>query len=1061
MRRLFVVLAILVAGVPLAVSGPASAVVSFTARGSVQQVYTFGHAAGTTVELLGADDAVIDSGPADTAGAKLFEAVAPGSGYQVRVGATTVGGLTVTSPTNHPSDAWFTANATDNPLAAGFGYLTTRDGTDLSVNVTMPVDGSPGPWPVVVDYSGYDPSQPGGAPAEAAMYPFQGYVVVGVNMRGTGCSGGAFDFMQTLQSLDGYDMIETIAHQPWSNGNVGMVGVSYSGYSQLYVAATQPPHLDAITPLSPYSDTYSGILYPGGILNNGFAYEWARDREAGALPSAREWVRNRISNGDTRCEANQVMRLQAKSLLERIQNTPFADHDFDYLNTETLVPRIRVPTYLASQWQDEQTGGSAANLIPLFPQTTKVFASFTNGTHVEPVAPSELFEAMAFIDLYVGKRVPHVSSAVNAGAPGVLAAIFRAPDASAFSLPVNGWVLFSSYAKARAYYESRPRIRLRWENGSVPGKEGLPIAAATTRHTNWPVDGTINEKLYFQPDGAAGSVAPKVADSAARGASSYTYDPSTKRTHTNDSGTDSQWAPHPDVQWDPLREGNSLSFVTPAYGTPVAYAGEGSADLWLRSSAADTDLEVTLTEVRPDGQEVFIQSGWLRGSHRTEDPARSTELVPYQDHQADDASPLPAGQFTKVRVEIFPFAHVIRAGSRLRINVEAPGGNQPFWAFDALPGTATNEIGHSLNRRSRVVLPRLPASDAPSLPRALPACRLAGVTTQSVSLRNQPCRAYRPSRTPTAVAAYANFDDLVATWAPPTLGTPTGYRVVATIGAGAPLGSVAPAPVVVGGSARTATFPNQPEGVPFEVRVQALFGASAAPLSDATLPVRTGGVVLDLFGTWDQFVRSQLQDFTGQVRSDWVRNDVAALTAGLPFETYLAGLRHGSDARTNVDPISRLYLAYLQRVPTAAGMAYWLPKRRAGLSLAAISDGFAVTPEFIARYGTLSNRQFVERVFTNVVGAPASPAALAYWTTALDTKKVTRGQVMLTYSDGTVFKASSTGWVDVVNLYLAMLGRPPSAQEVSIATARLREGTTVATVAGELFRTPAYANRFR
>ena len=1061
MRRLFVVLAILVAGVPLAVSGPASAVVSFTARGSVQQVYTFGHAAGTTVELLGADDAVIDSGPADTAGAKLFEAVAPGSGYQVRVGATTVGGLTVTSPTNHPSDAWFTANATDNPLAAGFGYLTTRDGTDLSVNVTMPVDGSPGPWPVVVDYSGYDPSQPGGAPSEAAMYPFQGYVVVGVNMRGTGCSGGAFDFMQTLQSLDGYDMIETIAHQPWSNGNVGMVGVSYSGYSQLYVAATQPPHLDAITPLSPYSDTYSGILYPGGILNNGFAYEWARDREAGALPSAREWVRNRISNGDTRCEANQVMRLQAKSLLERIQNTPFADHDFDYLNTETLVPRIKVPTYLASQWQDEQTGGSAANLIPLFPQTTKVFASFTNGTHVEPVAPSELFEAMAFIDLYVGKRVPHVSSAVNAGAPGVLAAIFRAPDASAFSLPVNGWVLFSSYAKARAYYESRPRIRLRWENGSVPGKEGLPIAAATTRHTNWPVDGTINEKLYFQPDGAAGSVAPKVADSAARGASSYTYDPSTKRTHTNDSGTDSQWAPHPDVQWDPLREGNSLSFVTPAYGTPVAYAGEGSADLWLRSSAADTDLEVTLTEVRPDGQEVFIQSGWLRGSHRTEDPARSTELVPYQDHQADDASPLPAGQFTKVRVEIFPFAHVIRAGSRLRINVEAPGGNQPFWAFDALPGTATNEIGHSLNRRSRVVLPRLPASDAPSLPRALPACRLAGVTTQSVSLRNQPCRAYRPSRTPTAVAAYANFDDLVATWAPPTLGTPTGYRVVATIGAGAPLGSVAPAPVVVGGSARTATFPNQPEGVPFEVRVQALFGASAAPLSDATLPVRTGGVVLDLFGTWDQFVRSQLQDFTGQVRSDWVRNDVAALTAGLPFETYLAGLRHGSDARTNVDPISRLYLAYLQRVPTAAGMAYWLPKRRAGLSLAAISDGFAVTPEFIARYGTLSNRQFVERVFTNVVGAPASPAALAYWTTALDTKKVTRGQAMLTYSDGTVFKASSTGWVDVVNLYLAMLGRPPSAQEVSIATARLREGTTVATVAGELFRTPAYANRFR
>ena len=65
-----------------------------------------------------------------------------------------------------------------------------------------------------------------------------GFTVVDVNMRGTGCSGGAFDFFEPLQSLDGYDVIETIARQPWVLHNkVGMMGISYGGISQLFTAA--------------------------------------------------------------------------------------------------------------------------------------------------------------------------------------------------------------------------------------------------------------------------------------------------------------------------------------------------------------------------------------------------------------------------------------------------------------------------------------------------------------------------------------------------------------------------------------------------------------------------------------------------------------------------------------------------------------------------------------------------------------------------------------------------------------------------------------------------------
>ena len=105
-----------------------------------------------------------------------------------------------------------------------------------------------------------------------------GFTVVDVNMRGTGCSGGAFDFFEPLQNLDGYDVIETIAAQPWvQDHKVGMMGISYGGISQLFTAATRPPSLAAIAPLSVLDSTQT-TLYPGGILNTGFAVPWAKER---------------------------------------------------------------------------------------------------------------------------------------------------------------------------------------------------------------------------------------------------------------------------------------------------------------------------------------------------------------------------------------------------------------------------------------------------------------------------------------------------------------------------------------------------------------------------------------------------------------------------------------------------------------------------------------------------------------------------------------------------------------------------------------------------------------
>ena len=105
-----------------------------------------------------------------------------------------------------------------------------------------------------------------------------GFATVSLQMRGTGCSGGAFDLFGYPSDYDAYDAIEIVSHQAWvAHHKVGMVGISYSGLSQFPSAGTDPPGLAAIAPMSPTDDLFS-TGYPGGIYNDGFAASWVHQR---------------------------------------------------------------------------------------------------------------------------------------------------------------------------------------------------------------------------------------------------------------------------------------------------------------------------------------------------------------------------------------------------------------------------------------------------------------------------------------------------------------------------------------------------------------------------------------------------------------------------------------------------------------------------------------------------------------------------------------------------------------------------------------------------------------
>ena len=261
------------------------------------------------------------------------------------------------------------------------------------MNVRLPA--GPGPYPTLVEYSGYGYANPDGAESSISQIAnVLGYAVVDVNMRGTGCSGGAFDYFEPLQGLDGYDVVETVARQPWVKGKPGMVGLSYGGISQLFVAATKPPSLAAITPLSVIDSTQT-TLYPGGILNTGFALSWAKDRVHDAKPASatggQPWALKRIREGDKTCKANQALHPEAVDLLAKTERNRFYVPEVaDPLAPVTFVHRIRVPTFLACQWTDEQTGGHCPTLASRFTGTDRKWFTFTNGTARRLARPRDL-----------------------------------------------------------------------------------------------------------------------------------------------------------------------------------------------------------------------------------------------------------------------------------------------------------------------------------------------------------------------------------------------------------------------------------------------------------------------------------------------------------------------------------------------------------------------------------------------------------------------------------------------------------------------------------------------
>jgi predicted acyl esterase len=744
-------------------------------RGSAKQVQITGLAGGAHVALLDRAGDRVTTRTADSLGGLVFEHIKPGAGYHVQVLPHGARSAAVTVHSNR-SKPWDPKIYHQSIPDKGYGYLTTRDGTKLAYYVHPPTSPAglglppvtvPGglpayapPYPTLIEYSGYGYANPAGPESGIAILAnLMGFAVVDVNMRGTGCSGGAYNFFEPLQNLDGYDVIEAVAHQPWVRDHkVGMMGISFGAISQLFTAQTHPPSLEAIAPLSTI-DATATTLYPGGVLNDGFAVAWADERQQNAEPATgadrgQAWAYQRIKGGDEVCKDNQVLHGEAQNLPAKIaRNSHYRPKAADQLDPITFVHKIHVPVFMACQFEDEQTGGHCPDLAAHFTGTKQKWFTFTNGAHIDSLDPATYDRWYDFLQLFVAHQAPLQNSAVtDAAAPVIFQMAMGLPNTDAVTLPPDPIQLIPTYPAALKAFKKLPSVRVLFDNGACTSPTsdstpGNPYPGFEHSFAQFPVKHTKPQQWYLGAKGAldAHRAGDKQVDWYHSDASALPLNDFGSNTGGGGLwGNASQW----DWKWRNNPTGTAVSYLTAPLKTNTTVFGAGAVHLWVRSSTPNVDLQATVSEVDPNGNETFVQNGWLRASERKLATGRnnvfkqkSTLLEPIPSLLTSDARPMPKGKFVKVVIPLYYEGHAYRAGSRIRVTISAPNGTQPIWSFQHTEpkGTAKVSIAHSKTMPSSLILPVVPGV---AVPTALPPCP---------SLRNEPCRRYRRLVNRTAV----------------------------------------------------------------------------------------------------------------------------------------------------------------------------------------------------------------------------------------------------------------------------------------------------------------------
>ncbi len=561
-----------------------------------------------------------------------------------------IGGLVAASATwAQTPTAWRNLSAPSHPVTTDFSVMVPmRDGVRLAANIVRPT--KPGRYPVVINYIPYgkDPS---------SYFAVRGYVAIFAEERGTGQSEGVMkDYFDAQSFQDGYDLVEWAASQPWSDGKIGLWGISFGAINATRVAALRPPHLRALAVNSAYANFYGDHWYPGGVRSN-HPYVWHGapnllytmlrgpvydDGKGGKTLDLETWKRHLNDNGwagffrpqwdhDTYDAYWQEKDLRSKYAtfdVPTLQVANFFDHarnhDEAYQNYLVLKSKKVPQKLIAGPWTH---GAFGPTQVIDFEQTM-----------------------LAWFD--------HFLKGVNTG-------ITEEPPVSVFVMRENRWRAEEDWPIAR----TKPTRYFLTTNGSLTTRTPSPAAAPPRRFTYHPWVGS------------------------AAGPYGTWFDASY-----------SDYIGLPDQRPD---EAESLTFTSEPLAAPTEVTGMPAISFYAVSSAKNTDFTIKLSDVQPDGRSDLVTRGWINSSYR------ESNLNPARPEHWKVAAPTPIipGKVYRYRVTLQNIAYQFQPGHRIRVTIAS--SDWPSNWPNPLP--ARNEIRFESpdGDRSFIELPIVPARAMP------------------------------------------------------------------------------------------------------------------------------------------------------------------------------------------------------------------------------------------------------------------------------------------------------------------------------------------------------------
>ncbi len=534
-----------------------------------------------------------------------------------------------------------------------------RDGVRLATDLYLPE--SAGKAPVVMTRSPYGRT---GFAGLAETLARAGYVGVWQDVRGRFDSEG--DWVPFVHEADdGFDAIQWAATQPWSDGRVFMLGGSYVAMVQWLAASRHNPHLAGLITMVSPGDFYEDFLWEGGAFNFGAAALWTTFVDGRGLVTL-----------DSLPWEQALTRLPLREAVRAVGHDPAAfrqwiahptdDAFWRAIRWDGDFSRFDFPVLHIGGWFDVFQKGTVENFRRM---TTRARPSARSRQHLV-IGP---WGHTGWENSKVG--------AVDFGASSVLG---MGPMVSRF---------LDRYARGRTD-QTLPAVRV-----------FLMGANEWREYPSWPAPGTRSVSYYFrgagrangsEGDGLLAAERPRADEPADR----FRYDPANPVPTTG--GGNCCWPNI--VAWGPLDQRavearpDVLVYSTPPLEEDVQVLGPVQLELWIASSAPNTDFTGKLVDVAPDGFAMNLTDGILRVSHRD----GSTR-----------PRPLRPGAPTAITVDLWNTGHVFRKGHRIRVEVSS--SNFPRYSrnlnTDALPETtatfvvADQTVFHDAARPSRLILP--------------------------------------------------------------------------------------------------------------------------------------------------------------------------------------------------------------------------------------------------------------------------------------------------------------------------------------------------------------------